>query len=131
MTDQSKKLVAVLTDLMFTVKIQDAAKRAGLDAVFVKSKEEALAQASMQPAVMILDLNHAAAQPLDVITELKSNSETSNVRLLGYVSHVQTDLRQAAQERGCDLVIARSVFTQNLPALLQRYTDQSSSKSHY
>ena len=41
MTNPRKKLVAVLTDLMFTVKIQEAAKRAGMDVVFVKSRETA------------------------------------------------------------------------------------------
>jgi hypothetical protein len=31
---------------------------------------------------------------------------------------VQTDLIQAARESGCDRVMARSAFSQNLPAIL-------------
>src|SRR5690348_2427708 len=111
MPNSKKKIVAVLSDLMFTVKIQEAAKRAGLDPVFVKSQEEAIAQAKDKPAVMILDLNNASANALDVISELKSNAETSQINLLGYVSHVQADLKQAAQEKGCDMVMARSAFS--------------------
>ena len=106
---------------MFTVKIQEAAKRAGLDVVFVKSQDEALAEAKLNPAVIILDLNNPGVDPLDVIARLKNDEETNKINLLGYVSHVQADLKQAAQERGCDMVIARSAFSQNLPTILRRY----------
>jgi PleD family two-component response regulator len=116
-----KKIVAVLNDLMFTVKIQEAAKRAGLEIVFVKSQQHALDQAKERPAVIILDLNYSEAAPLETIEKLKADDESSKVSLLGYVSHVQVDLKHAAQERGCDTVIARSAFSQNLPRILSRY----------
>jgi len=123
MTNPKKKVVAVLSDLMFTVKIQEAAKRAGLEPVFVNSQKDALTQAKEQPAVMIFDLNNAGIAPLDLISQLKSNEETSKVSLVGFVSHVQAELKQAAQQKGCDVVIARSAFSQNLPALLRRYAE--------
>jgi CheY-like chemotaxis protein len=123
MTNQKKKVVAVLSDLMFTVKIQEAAKRAGFEVVFVKSREDAVEQAKKNPAVIILDLNMTGADPLEVIRTLKGDRETSGVSLLGYVSHVQADLKHAAQETGCDTVIARSAFSQNLPTILRRYAE--------
>jgi len=123
MTNAKKKVVGVLSDLMFTVKIQEAAKQAGLEPVFVNSQKDALAQAQQQPAVMIFDLNNAGIQPLDLIATLKSNEETSKISLVGFVSHVQADLKQAAQEKGCDVVIARSAFSQNLPTILRRYAE--------
>lgn len=119
--NQKKKVVAVLSDLMFTVKIQEAAKRAGLEPVFVKSQEQAIAEAKKKPAVMILDLNNAAAEPLNIIAALKDDQETNRINLVGFVSHVQADLKRSAQEKGCDVVIARSAFSQNLPILLRRY----------
>jgi CheY-like chemotaxis protein len=121
MTNGKKKIVAILSDLMFTVKIQEAAKRAGLDVVFVKTKEDALAKARENPAVIILDLNTTALDALEVISNLKGDSETSKISLVGYVSHVQGDLKQAAHDKGCDTVIARSAFSQNLPTILRRY----------
>lgn len=123
MPSQRKKVVAVLSDLMFTVKIQEAAKRAGLDAVFVKTRQEALEKAKEQPIAMIIDLNNPAAEPLETIEQLKTDKETSNLSLLAYVSHVQADLKQAAQEKGADLVMARSAFSQNLPIILKRYAE--------
>ncbi|HEY7304200.1 MAG TPA: response regulator [Bryobacteraceae bacterium] len=119
--NRKKKVIAVLSDLMFTVKIQEAAKRAGLDAVFVKSHDDALGQAKQKPAVIILDLNNTAVDPLDVIETLKSDQDTRGIDLVGFVSHVQADLKKAALEKGCDVVIARSAFSQNLPAILRRY----------
>ena len=119
MTNTKKKVIAVLSDLMFTVKIQDAAKRAGLDVTFVKTMESALTQAQQNPAAFLLDLNDVGAKPLELIDQLKSNVETSGINLIGFVSHVQADLIQAAREKGCDTVMARSAFSQNLPALLQ------------
>lgn len=103
------------------MKIQEAAKRAGLESVFVNSRDRALAEAKQKPAVMILDLNNAAVEPLDIIVSLKENLDTSKINLVGFVSHVQVDLKKAAQEKGCDVVIARSAFSQNLPTMLRRY----------
>ena len=123
MTNSKKTVVAVLNDLMFTVKIQEAAKRAGLNVVFVKSQEAALERAKENPAVIILDLNTSSVEPLDVIAQLKSDEQTSKISLLGYVSHVQGDLKLAAQQKGCDTVMARSAFSQNLPTILRRYAD--------
>jgi CheY-like chemotaxis protein len=124
MGNNNKRVVAVVSDLMFTVKIQEGAKRAGLEAVFVKSKQEALEQAKMEPAVIILDLNNTATDALEVIEELKGGEETRKIRLLGFVSHVQADLKHAAQQKGCDTVIARSAFSQNLPTILGRYAER-------
>ena len=121
MTNTPKRVVAVLNDLMFTVKIQEAAKRTGLDVVFVKSRQDALTQATERPALIILDLNYTAGEPLGTIEEIKGNPATRQVSLLGYVSHVHADLRKAAQERGCDVVVPRSVFSQKLPEFLERY----------
>jgi CheY-like chemotaxis protein len=123
MTNPRKKIVAVVSDLMFMVKIQEAAKRAGLDVVFAKSREDALAQAKLNPAVMILDLNGTSLDAVELIGALKADSETSQLDLIGYVSHVQADLKQAAQQKGCDTVIARSAFSQNLPTILKRYAE--------
>ena len=44
--------------------------------------------------------------------------------MIGYVSHVQGELKQAAHEAGCDMVLARSAFSQNLPQILKRHSGQ-------
>jgi len=118
-----KKIVAILSDLMFIAKIQEAAKRVGLEAVFVKTEQDALEKAKDNPAVIILDLNANNLEPLDVIEKLKADGATSKISLVGYVSHVQVELKMAAQQKGCDVVLARSAFSQNLPTILRRYAE--------
>jgi len=117
----AKKVLAVVEDLFFTVKINEAAKRAGLSVAFVKSERDALDQAAENPVLIILDLNFAGVEPVQLIQKLKADPALQKISLLGYVSHVQGELKQAAQEAGCDMVLARSAFSQNLPQILKRH----------
>ena len=116
------KILAVMSDLFFSVKINDAAKKLGMTAEFVKDKTLALEKAKAKPPLIILDLNCDAADPLGLITAIKADPETARIPLVGFISHVQTQLKQQAQELGCDTVVARSVFAQNLPAILEKYS---------
>jgi len=40
---------------------------------------------------------------------------------LGFLSHIQGELKMKAQEAGCDMVVPRSAFSQNLPQILRRH----------
>jgi CheY-like chemotaxis protein len=120
-TTEKKKVLAVLEDLFFTVKINESAKRAGLPVEFAKSEQDALDRAKTNPALIILDLNYSGIEPLNLIRKLKSEPDTKSVALLGYVSHVQGELKQQAQEAGCNMVLARSAFSQNLQQILKRH----------
>lgn len=118
---EKKKILAVLEDLLFTVKINDVAKRNGLDVEFVKSERDAIDKAKTNPMLIILDLNSRAVDALKLIGDLKADDSTRKISLIGYVSHVQGELKQKAHEAGCDIVMARSAFSQNLPVLLKRH----------
>ncbi|HEV8422479.1 MAG TPA: hypothetical protein VGQ40_03990 [Chthoniobacterales bacterium] len=119
---ESKKVLAVLEDLFFTVKINEAAKRAGLPITFVKSEHDALEQAKAQPALIIMDINFQGIDPLSLIRKLKADEQTKRINLIGYLSHVQGELKLQAQEAGCDMVLPRSAFSQNLPQILKRHS---------
>ena len=45
-------------------------------------------------------------------------AEKSGVRMVGFLSHVQVDLAEQARAAGCDEVMPRSKFTQNLAEIL-------------
>lgn len=122
---EAKKVLAVVTDLFFAVKIEDAAKRSGLAVTFVKTEENALELSKDGPLLIILDLNSNSLDSVDLITKLK-NSEAKNVPLLAFVSHVQGELKQRAQEAGCNMVMARSAFSLNLQQILRRHAGSRS-----
>ncbi|HVW11602.1 MAG TPA: hypothetical protein VHC90_23625 [Bryobacteraceae bacterium] len=110
-----------MTDLFFSAKIHDMAKKFGMAVEFVKDKDTVLEKVKEKPSVVIFDLNYDTAEPISLIREIKGNPETKRVSTLGFVSHVQTDLKLQAQDAGCDMVVARSVFAQNLPVILKRH----------
>lgn len=122
MPTQPQKIFAVVDDLMFTVKINDAAKRNGFDTVFLKSEKDVLDKiAETVPPLIIIDLNSNSVDPLKLISKIKSGDH-KRVSIIGYLSHVQGELKQQAQEAGADMVMARSAFSQNLLQILKRYS---------
>jgi PleD family two-component response regulator len=120
-TTGNQAILAVLEDLFFTVKINEAAKRAGLPVEFLKSEIDVLLRAKTHPALIIVDLNFRGIDALKLVGELKANADTKGVSVLGYLSHVQGELKLKAQEAGCDMVLPRSAFSQSLPQILKRY----------
>jgi PleD family two-component response regulator len=120
---ESKRVLAVVSDLFFSVKLTDAAKRNGLAIEFVKAPQEVLDKArDGHPSLIVFDLNFEDAEPLKLIARLKSASETKGISLIGYLSHVQGELKLQAQDAGCDMVMARSAFSQNLPQIFKRHS---------
>ncbi|HSW50853.1 MAG TPA: hypothetical protein VLH09_11795 [Bryobacteraceae bacterium] len=118
---EPKRILALVADLLFTVKISDAAKRAGLQVEFVKGEKELLEKAESKPALIILDLNCSGIQPLRLIGKVRANPELNRISMLAYVSHVDGELKQKAHELGCHMVMARSAFSQNLSTILKRH----------
>ena len=114
----NKKVLVVIEDLLFTVKIADAAKRNGLQAQFVKTEQDALTAASEKPMLVILDLNAGSVDPITLIPKLK---EFGRIPVIAFVSHVQGELKQKAHDAGADMVMARSAFSTNLPQILKRH----------
>jgi CheY-like chemotaxis protein len=114
----TRRVLGVLDDLLFTVKIADAAKRNGLQTQFVKSEADALAAAADHPMLVIVDLNANSVDPIALIPKLK---ELGKIQVIAFVSHVQGELKQRAHEAGADMVMARSAFSTNLPQILKRH----------
>ena len=124
MHKEPNRVLACVSDLFFSVKLSDAAKRAGLSLEFVKEPNELIEKAmeERKPSLIVFDLNFEALQPLKLIGKLKGRAETRSISLIGYLSHIQAELKQQAQEAGCDMVLARSAFSQNLPVIFKRHS---------
>jgi PleD family two-component response regulator len=117
-------ILAAIDDLFFSVKITETARKVGATVRFVKTDKELLAAADEdgeKPSLIIVDLNSAAMKPISTIVKLKADKDLKKTSVIGYLSHVQGELKQKAHEAGCDMVLARSAFSQNLPNLLRRH----------
>ena len=118
---EPKRVLAVVSDLFFSVKLSEAAKRAGMALEFVKEPADVIEKAKSKPQLIVFDLNFESAGPLQLIGQLKGSAETKSISLIGYLSHIQGELKQQAQEAGCDMVMARSAFSQNLSQIFKRH----------
>jgi len=122
--DAATRIFAFVEDLFFMTKIMDTARKLNVKIAFVKTVDELMEKveihADEKPSLVIFDLNNANAKPLTTIPKVKSKLK-KGTSILGFVSHVQGDLKMKAQEAGCDSVMPRSAFSQNLPALLRRH----------
>lgn len=121
----SLKILGVMSDLFFSVKILDEAGRLGMSAEFVKDQALALEKIKNQPPLVIFDLNCAGAGAVEILRAMKADPLTRAVPTLGFVAHVQVELKQEALAAGCDVVVARSVFAQSLPELLRGQLTQA------
>ena len=111
--------MAAVEDLLFRSKIGETATQLGIEASFPRSpkKLEDALRAS-PPDLLILDLNSSRFEHLGLLSSLKYEEGTKDVKTVGFLSHVQKDLAVAAKEAGCDRVMARSAFTRDLPKVL-------------
>jgi CheY-like chemotaxis protein len=119
------KIFFFIEDLFFIAKIQETARKLGVKVAFVKNEKDAIAALTAGeeedlPGLIVFDLNNANAKPLTLIPKLKAKLKR-NTSIVGFLSHLQGDLKAKAVEAGCDTVMPRAAFSQNLPNLLRRY----------
>ena len=123
--DAPTRIYLFIEDLFFFAKINEAARKLGIKVAFVKNDPETIAKIvegpeEERPSLIVFDLNNAAAKPMTLIPKIKSKLKKST-SVIGFLSHLQGDLKAKAVEAGCDMVMPRSAFSQNLPTLLRRH----------
>jgi hypothetical protein len=123
--DAPTRILCFIDDLFFTAKIQETARKLGVKVEFVKGDKEVVARIAdtpetERPKLLVFDLNNANAKPLTLIPKFKLKFKKAT-SIIGFLSHLQGDLKMKAVEAGCDTVMPRSAFSQSLPSLLRRY----------
>jgi hypothetical protein len=138
-------IVGFVADLMFTTRIENVARHLGYQMQWIESAA-ALAAApgqptserpgeslagpagelfrrlsDWQPALLLFDLGNAAIPWQKWLPRLKSSPATRRLPILCYGSHVDVATMTEAKRLGADAVLARSRFTSDMAALLQKY----------
>ena len=116
----SKPVIAVVDDMFFASKIRAVAEHLGVRVHFAKSTEDALTAARTdEPALILADLHAQKCDPFTLAEQLKADESLRGVTLVGFFSHVQTELQQRAAQAGYERVMPRSAFTKQLPEILR------------
>jgi hypothetical protein len=123
--DAPTRIFCFIEDLFFQAKIQETARKLGVKVEFVKGDKDSVAKLSEvpdadRPTLLVFDLNNLNAKPMTLIPKFKSKLKKAT-SIIGFLNHLQGDLKMKAIEAGCDTVMPRSAFSQSLPSLLRRY----------
>jgi CheY-like chemotaxis protein len=133
--------IVLIDDLFFQAKLFETAKLTGITLQTASTGEQLLKAAADNPdALVIVDLN-ARQGALDAVEQLCKGAEPASLagvgcglglepgakskapgnprRVIAFLSHVQTELAERARAAGCQDVMPRSKFTQNLAAILR------------
>lgn len=107
-------------DLLFVSKITGTATACGLKIAVVRAAADLVAQVEqVHPACVLLDLHHPG---LDIAALVKAlHDQPSRPVIVGYGSHVDVATLKQARDAGCDLVLPRSKFVEELPTALSRW----------
>jgi CheY-like chemotaxis protein len=104
-------------DLIFASRIRAVAAAHGVAVTTVRTPAELLARVEMDPPTcVILDANLAGLALEDLCGRLKRREPTVNV--VAYGSHVDAATLRVARDAGCDVVLPRSKFVEELEAAL-------------
>jgi hypothetical protein len=124
--DAPTRIFCFIEDLFFQAKIQETARKLGIKVEFVKGTDKDIVSRTTdvpeaeRPRLLVFDLNNANAKPMTLIPKFKAKFKKS-ISIIGFLNHLQGDLKIKATEAGCDTVMPRSAFSQSLPNLLRRY----------
>ena len=123
--DAPTRIFCFIEDLFFLAKIQETSRKLGVKVGFVKADKDIVSKLAgvpedQKPSLIVFDLNNANAKPLSLIPKIKTKLKRGT-SVIGFLSHLQGDLKAKAIEAGCDMVMPRSAFSQNLPNLLRRH----------
>ncbi|MCM3900418.1 MAG: hypothetical protein ND866_01815 [Pyrinomonadaceae bacterium] len=115
----TRTVIAAVDDMIFISKIRATSEQVGVDVRFSRNADALLASVRENRAnLIIVDLHSQKIDPIALATALKSDPELQGIELLGFFSHVQTDLMREATEAGYDRVIPRSAFSKDLASIL-------------
>jgi hypothetical protein len=123
--DAPTRIFCFIEDLFFLAKIQETARKLGVKVEFVKGDKDSVARLTdlpdaERPTLLVFDLNNLNAKPMALIPKFKAKLKKAT-SIIGFLNHLQGELKAKAIEAGCDTVMPRSAFSQSLPNLLRRY----------
>jgi hypothetical protein len=124
--DAPTRIYCFIEDLFFLAKIQETARKLGVKVEFIKGGDKELVAKltdmpeEERPKLLVFDLNNLNAKPISLIPKFKAKLKKAT-SIIGFLNHLQGDLKMKAIEAGCDTVMPRSAFSQSLPNLLRRY----------
>jgi DNA-binding NarL/FixJ family response regulator len=119
------RVLALVPDLLFGSRVQGALQAAGHDVELIAGADrlrDRLQQGGAPAAVLVVDLTSAELDGSELLESLAAGGELGRLRTLGFFSHVDTAVRERAEQAGFDLVVPRSRMAREGAELVGRLT---------
>ncbi len=118
--DQQRPILALVTDLFFTLKIGDTATSVGVPIQFAGSTEEFLDKLRrLRPALMIADLTLDSADMATLFEQLTAEAHRTMAPILGYTTHADWKRTGPLHDR-CTKVVTKDTLSRHLAELIQQ-----------
>jgi CheY-like chemotaxis protein len=118
----NRKVLVLVDDLFWKTKIDHAVRSAqAATPVFLSDPAELSGTADAETTCAVLVDLAMRKEPFEAIASLKKKPKTKHIPVIGYHEHVRKDLKEKAEKAGCDQVLPRSTFSQNLADLVLKY----------
>jgi CheY-like chemotaxis protein len=120
------KSILVVEDNPINLKlVQVLLARQGYDVVTAGDAEEALVKLkSFHPRLILMDLQLPGMDGLQLTKFLKSNPETSQIKILALTAYAMKGDEEKALNAGCDGYITKPFDTRALPKTIASYFDE-------
>ena len=113
-------VIVAVNDMLFASKIRATAEHLNIEVLFAKTSAAVInAAREIKPSLIIFDLHEKKCEPFATAARIKADEQLRGTKLLGFYSHVDTELRRKAEAAGFDSVLPRSRFTKHLAEILQ------------
>lgn len=113
MENQQPVVYLLSKDLLDSSKTIASARAAGLTVKHFRTPQLLLAALTQRPALMILDLQVSGLNLAEILDP--------SIRSIGYGSHVDSARLHSARQAGCEIVMPRSQYFEEMPAKITEW----------
>jgi CheY-like chemotaxis protein len=126
----ARYVLVVMSDLIVRSKIDEVARRTGLELRAAKSLEQLERHLGAgEPAITFVDLEADTLDIAAAIRRLREHAGGDAARIIGFAGHTNIAAIEAGRAAGAGVVLARSGLTAQLPALLMRVAEEERARA--
>ncbi|MCY3624502.1 MAG: hypothetical protein OXH71_02715 [Candidatus Dadabacteria bacterium] len=120
-----KKTICIIADdMFFSSKIESAAKRLDVSMVKARNREEFQDKVEGKKVdLVIIDLASKRIDAEEIFIRLRNSAINKETFCIGYLPHVERDLAAKFREKGVDLVLPRSKFSQKMSTVIKEHLE--------
>ena len=124
MRTSRKTICVVVDDMFFSSKIENTAKDLDISVIRVKNLDDLLNKIEGKTLdLVIIDLASRKIDSEKVFAELKNSKKHGKVFCIGYLPHVERELADKFKQKGVNLVIPRSKFSQEMSMTIKKHIE--------